>query len=156
MVFDRPMCPKCRRPARAVATTLAGFIEIAPTEGGSFTRTGQSIRWDTETPVVVEDHHLLHCGCGEVWLARRLDEDDGGRVLPFSPGEPPEDPPGSDPCPPGPPLDSEFSARIRALKPRLKRKLAARRAARRRIPPISPAPRYDEVYFRGLEWLDRL
>lgn len=37
----------------------------------------------------------------------------------------------------------------------LKERLAEKRAKRTARPP-SPAPRYDEVYFRGLEWLDSL
>ena len=154
MEFDRPLCPECQRPARAIVTELAGWIEIEPTAEGRFHRIGEHVVWDSESPVVVEDHHLLRCGCGELWLARRLDED-GCRVLPFSPEEPSGSDPYDEPCPPEPPLDPEFSARIRALKPKLQRKLAARRAARRRIPPVSPPPRYDEVFFRGVAWLDQ-
>jgi hypothetical protein len=143
MEFDRPLCPECQHPARAVATTLAGLIEIAPTEAGSFTRTGQSIRWDSETPVVVEGRHLLRCGCGAVWLARRLDEG-GGRVLPFSPEEPSGTDPDHDLCPPQPPLDRDFSARIRAFKPQAReeaRRPESRQAADTSRQPPSPLRR---------------
>jgi len=153
MRFDRPLCPSCQRPARSLLTTLSARIEIAPAEDGSFERTGQTIRWVTESPVLVEGQHLLRCACGEVWSSRRLDEDSCG-LPPFSP----EEPSGGDPCPAHlsvAPIDPEFSARIEALKPKLRRKLAAKRAARRRIPPVSPPPRYDEVYFRGTAWLDQ-
>lgn len=152
MRFDRPLCPSCQRPAHSVLTTLAGRVEIAPSGDGSFERTGQTIRWDTESPVLVENQHLLRCACGEVWTSRRLDEDSCA-LPPFSP----EDPSGSDSCPihlSFEPIDPELSARIEALKPKLRRKLAAKRAARRRIPPVSPPPRYDEVYFRGLASLN--
>jgi hypothetical protein len=153
MRFDRPLCPACQRPARSVLTTLSGRVEIAPTEDGSFERTGQTIRWDTESPVLAEAQHLLRCACGQIWPSRRLDEDSCG-LPPFAP----EDPSGGDPCPTHlafEPIDPELSARIRALKPKLRSKLAANRAARRRIPPVSPPPRYDEVYFQGTAWLDR-
>lgn len=152
MRFDRPLCPSCQRPARSVLTTLSGRVEIAPSGDGSFERTGQTIRWNTESPVLVENQHLLRCACGEVWTSRRLDEESCG-LPPFSP----EEPSGSDSCPihlPFEPIDPELSARIQALKPKLRSKLAAKRAARRRIPPVSPPPRYDEVYFQGLASLN--
>ena len=153
MRFDRPFCPSCQRPARSVLTTLSGRVEIAPVEDGSFERTGQTLRWATEHPVLVEGHHLLHRDCGEVWSSRRLDEDSCG-LPPFSP----EEPSGNAPCPAHlsvAPIDPELCARIEALKPKLRSKLAAKRAARHRIPPVSPPPRYGEVYFRGTAWLDQ-
>jgi hypothetical protein len=153
MRFDRPLCPSCQRPAASVLMSLAGRIEIAPAEDGSFRRTGQSILWDTECPLTAEGRHLLRCRCGQIWTSRRLDED-RFRLAPSSP----EDPSGGDPSHVHlsfEPIDPEISARIEALKPKLKRKLAAKRAAGRRIPPVSPPPRYDEVYFRGTARLDQ-
>jgi hypothetical protein len=154
MRFDRPMCPSCRRTAASVLTTLAGRIEIAPAEDGSFRRTGQSILWDTECPATAEGRHLLRCKGGQIWTSRRLDE--GSCGLPPSS---PDDPSGGDPCHihlSFEPIDPEISARIEVLKPKLRRELAAKRAARRRISPVSPPPLYDEVYFRATTWLDQL
>ena len=42
-------------------------------------------------------------------------------------------------------------ARVRA---RFKAMMAEKRA--KQVPPVSPPPRYDEVYFRGTAWLDAL
>jgi len=152
MRFDRPICPSCQRPARSVVTSLSGRVEIAPVEDGSFERTGQTIRWATERPVVAEGHHLLRCACGEVWPSRRLDEDQVPRDLtgtlpPFSPHLNDCDL-AAEPICPDPPSEPD------ALKLRLKSLLEAKRRNRPKVAP-DPPPRYDEVFFRGLAWLDQ-
>jgi hypothetical protein len=50
------------------------------------------------------------------------------------------------------PISKSQAERLRKV---LKQRLAKKRASRS-AHPVSPAPRYDEVYFRGLEWLDSL
>jgi len=51
-----------------------------------------------------------------------------------------------------PVLTPEKTALLRAL---VQERLAARRAMRAAAPP-NPPPRYDEVFFQGVAWLDRL
>lgn len=43
-----------------------------------------------------------------------------------------------------------------ALRAKVRARLDAKAQERAARPPLSPAPRYDEVYFRGIEWLDSL
>ncbi len=38
----------------------------------------------------------------------------------------------------------------------MRKEIRARLKRRRLGKPASPAPRYDDVYFRGVEWLDSL
>ena len=45
---------------------------------------------------------------------------------------------------------------IEEARERVKKKIRERRALRKRKKNPSPAPRYDEVYFKGLEWLETL
>jgi len=41
------------------------------------------------------------------------------------------------------------------LRDEIRERLAAKRAEVR-VVKLAPAPRYDSVFFRGLEWLDRI
>jgi hypothetical protein len=45
--------------------------------------------------------------------------------------------------------------RMNELKERVKAKLAEKRASSRMVVP-TPPPRYDEIFARGIEWLDSL
>jgi|GEM_PF-3593264 len=154
MRFDRPLCPKCECPAAAVLTQVAGRLEIAPTEDGAFERTGQTLLWGTERPQTAEGLHLLRCECGEVWTARRLDEE---LATDCAPGPLPPFSPDSAPCNPPPAAEAccEMPRDTDALRAEVRRRLAARRRHRTTAPP-SPAPRYDEVFLAGTAWLDRL
>jgi hypothetical protein len=46
-------------------------------------------------------------------------------------------------------------AKIEALRARMEQRLRELRAAPSTVAP-DPPPRYDEVFFRGTEWLDQL
>jgi hypothetical protein len=45
---------------------------------------------------------------------------------------------------------------LEALRVRIRARLKAKAEERAARPPVSPAPRYDELYFRGTAWLDSL
>jgi TPP-dependent pyruvate/acetoin dehydrogenase alpha subunit len=45
--------------------------------------------------------------------------------------------------------------KIQELKERIKERIKERQEQRKKKPP-SPAPRYDDVYWRGVEWLNGL
>ncbi|MFW6012486.1 MAG: hypothetical protein ACOC92_02120 [bacterium] len=45
--------------------------------------------------------------------------------------------------------------RLRAMRQEVRRRLAAKRRRRARLVAPDPPPRYDEVFFQGLAWLDR-
>jgi len=100
MRFDRPLCPACSRPTCSVLTQLCARLEIAPLPDGAFERTGQTLLWATERPQMAEGFHLLRCKCGQIWTARRLDEEPAadrfpGALPPFTPDSAPCNPP---PC----------------------------------------------------------
>lgn len=153
MRFDRPRCPACRRPARGLLATLTTHVELAPLPDGGFAPRGRRVLPASEKPVSVEGRWVLACACGELWLAWRLEEDEART------GSPVELPPpalaGAQAAEPvARSAGTERSPAHAELRRRFQAHLAELRRARRLVPP-DPPPRYDEVFFRGLAWLDR-
>jgi TPP-dependent pyruvate/acetoin dehydrogenase alpha subunit len=46
--------------------------------------------------------------------------------------------------------------RIDEIKAELQKRLQKKKELRKKRKPASPAPRYDDVYFEGLKWLNQL
>ena len=156
MRFDRPLCPGCRRPAQAVVSQLTSRTELMPTGDGIFEPTGRTILEASERPVLIDGRYLLTCGCGEAWLASRLesDSDIGSCGLPpFCPDEPG----GADSCVIHLTVETEPPApRQQDLATILREKVRTILAAKPDRCPANPPPRYDEIFLRGTDWLDSL
>lgn len=95
---------------------------------------------------------LLH----HVYLTRPMLSAAPRARLDFTPPERPEIPPSTEKPPTTVKQEKRQRAKLEAARERLQQKLREKRASRKGRSELTPMPRYDEVYEKGMRWLDSL